>query len=339
MKKLIYILILLQAISSISIAQNSEFDVVKIEKQYKNKQLNITKQSFSLQHAKLSKRELERKLLFAGIALSFFSIFLIFRNYRNQRKANIKQQDLNALVSVTNEKLNIKNTELATTIEDLRATQAQLVETEKQKENEIIRRRISQDIHDDISSGLTRIVWLCELAIEKAAQGEQQEADKTLQKILTSSRETVDRLGEIIWAINSDSDNLEGFFTYLRTYVIKFFEDTPLKITLDFPEKRTDLKFNPDLKRMLFLVVKEALHNVAKHSKASQVAVAFYCLDHSYNIIISDDGKGFDVATTELKGNGLKNMQKRMESVNGLFEIHSTPEQGTVVRLSGEVYS
>lgn len=317
----------------------AELDVVKLEKQDKDKQLSLTKQSFALQNLKLSKRELERNLLIAGVALSLLSIFLIFRNYRNQRKANLKQQQLNALVSEANEELNVKNTELASTLDDLRTTQAQLVETEKLKENEVIRRRISQDIHDDISSGLTRISWLSELAKEKAAAGKQQEANNALEKILVSSRETVDRLGEIVWAINPDRDNLEGFFAYLRTYVVKFFEDTPFKVTLDFPEKKPDLKFNPDLKRTLFLVVKEALHNVAKHSKASRVAVAFHCPDHRYSITITDDGKGFDVAATQLKGNGLKNMQKRMESVGGIIEIDSRPEKGTVVNLTGEVYN
>jgi len=317
----------------------AELDVVKLEKQDKDKQLSLTKQSFALQNLKLSKRELERNLLIVGVALSLLSIFLIFRNYRNQRKANLRQQELNALVTETNEELNVKNTELASTLDNLRTTQAQLVETEKQKENEVIRRRISQDIHDDISSGLTRIAWLSELAKEKAARGEQQEAGNALEKILASSRETVDRLGEIIWAINPDRDNLEGFFAYLRTYIVKFFEDTPFKVTLDFPEKKPDLKFNPDLKRTLFLVVKEALHNVAKHSKAGQVAVAFHCPDHRYSITITDDGQGFDVAATQLKGNGLKNMQKRMESVGGEIEIESQPEKGTMVSLSGEVYN
>ena len=317
----------------------AELNLVKLEKQDKDKQLSLTKQSFALQNLKLSKRELERNLLIVGVALSLFSIFLIFRNYRNQRKANLKQQELNSMISEANQELNVKNIELASTLDNLRTTQAQLIETEKQKEDEVIRRRISQDIHDDISSGLTRIAWLSELAKEKAARGEQQEAGSALEKILASSRETVDRLGEIIWAINPDRDNLEGFFAYLRTYIVKFFEDTPFKVTLDFPEKKPDLKFNPDLKRTLFLVVKEALHNVAKHSKADQVAVAFHCPDHRYSITITDNGKGFDVAATQLKGNGLKNMQKRMESVGGTIEIDSQPEKGTVVSLSGEVYN
>jgi signal transduction histidine kinase len=317
----------------------AELDLVKLDKQDKEKQLSLTKQNLTLQNLKLGKRELERNLLIVGAALSLLSIFLIFRNYRNQRKANLKQQELNTVISGVNEELNLKNSELANTLDNLKQTQAQLVETEKMKETEVIRRRISQDIHDDISSGLTRIAWLSELAKEKASQGLQEDAASALQKIVASSRETVDRLGEIIWAINPDRDNLEGFFAYLRTYVVRFFEDTPFKVTLDFPEKKPDLKFNPELKRTLFLVVKEALHNIAKHSQAKKIAVSFQCPDHRYNIIITDDGKGFEIDTMELKGNGLKNMEKRMESVGGKIEIESKPQEGTVVILSGEVYN
>ncbi len=317
----------------------AELDVVKLDKQDKEKQLSLTKQNLTLQDLKLGKRELERNLLIVGVALSLLSIFLIFRIYRNQRKANLKQKELNSNIRWANEELNHKNTKLAETLEDLKQTQAQLVETEKQKETEVIRRRISQDIHDDISSGLTRIAWLSELAREKAKNGSPADAESALEKILASSRETVDRLGEIIWAINPDRDNLEGFFAYLRSYIVKFFEDTGFRVSLDFPEKKSDLKFNPDLKRTLFLVVKEALHNIAKHSEAKNIGVAFHCPDHRYSITITDDGKGFDPVALEQKSNGLRNMQKRMEGVGGKFEIESKPQEGTVVLLSGEVYT
>jgi len=317
----------------------AELDVVKLEKQDKDKQLSLTKQNFTLQELKLGKRKLERNLLIAGVVLSLLSIFLVFRNYRNQRKAALRQKELNTVISGVNQELTLKNNELAITLDDLKQTQAQLVETEKQKETEVIRRRISQDIHDDISSGLTRIAWLSELAREQANKGKPGDNETTLQKIVATSRETVERLGEIIWAINPDRDNLEGFFAYLRTYIVRFFEDTPFKLDLDFPEKKPDLKFEPDLKRTLFLVVKEALHNVAKHSHATNISVAFHCPDHKYHLTISDDGKGFDVEMAGMKGNGLKNMQKRMESVGGLIEISSQLQQGTVITLSGEVYS
>lgn len=319
--------------------QLAELDVVTLEKRDKEKQLSLTNQSLKLQNMELNKRERESNMLIAGVLLSLLSIFLIFRIYRNQRKAKLKEHELNCNIMWANEELKLKNTKLAETLSDLKLTQAQLVETEKQKENEVIRRRIAQDIHDDISSGLTRIAWLSELAKENAAIGKQQEADIALRKILASSHETMDRLGEIIWAINPDCDNLEGFFAYLRTYVVRFFEDTPFKVTLDFPEMNPDLKFNRNLKRTLFLAVKEALHNIAKHSKASHITVAFHCPEHHYKITITDNGKGFDIAMAQLKGNGLKNMQKRMESVGGKIEINSTLQNGTVVRLSGDVYS
>ncbi len=317
----------------------AELDVVKLEKQDNEKQLKLSGQTFALQNQKVSKRELERNLLIAGVFLSLLSIFLIFRIYRNQRRSNIRQKELNSEIRWANEELNMKNKRLAIALRDLKETQTQLVETEKQKETEVIRRRIAQDIHDDISSGLTRIAWLSELAREKARSGLLADAENTLEKILTSSRETVDRLGEIIWAVNPDRDNLEGFFAYLRSYIAKFFEDSGYEVTLDFPIQRPDLKFNPDLKRTLFLVLKEALHNIAKHSEAQKIAVTFYCPDHRFRIIITDDGKGFDPAAVELKSNGLRNMQKRMESVGGKIEIESKPNEGTIVQLSGEVYS
>jgi signal transduction histidine kinase len=238
-----------------------------------------------------------------------------------------------------NLQLNDTNTELSNTLEDLKRTQAQLVATEKAKETEVIRRRISQDIHDDISSGLTRIAWLSETARELSAHKGNGEIDTTLTKIVSSSRETIERLGEIIWAINPDKDNLEGFFAYLRTYIMHYLEGTDYKIRIDFPEQKLDVRFNPDLKRTLFLVIKEAIHNVVKHSGAQSIHISFHCIGQRFEILIADDGKGFDPASVNSHSNGLRNMRERIEAVGGTFSVITGNGDGTKVMLSGEIYS
>ncbi len=301
----------------------ADLQIVSMEKKDRERQLNLAEQANLLQGLKLSNRSLQRNILIVAIILSLLILYLILMSYHRQKQSS--------------QKLNLLNHELSASLHHLEQTQAQLIRTEKQKENETIRRRISQDIHDDISSGLTRISWLTTLVKDNLGQIQAKGIEEDLNKIVATSRETIDRLGEIIWAINPDRDNLEGFYAYIRTYVMSYLENTPYHAELDFPEERTEVVFNPEVKRSLFLVVKEAMHNVVKHAGGSRVVVSFQCRDHSFSVTITDNGKGFDPANLTVRNNGLKNMKQRMESIGGKFEIQTEKNKGTVIRLSGSI--
>ncbi len=301
----------------------ADLQVISMEKKDRERQLNLSEQENLVQGLKLSNRSLQRNILLVAILLSIFILYLIFRGYARQKKSN--------------QKLNGLNRELSATLQNLEQTQEQLILTEKQKENETIRRRISQDIHDDISSGLTRISWLTTLVKENIKQGQATGFEEDMNKIVATSRETIDRLGEIIWAINPDRDNLEGFYAYIRTYIMSYLENTPYQAVLDFPEEQTEVVFNPEVKRSLFLVLKEAIHNIVKHANGNRVELVFQCHDHRFIISISDNGKGFDPAGITARNNGMRNMKQRMEYIGGNFEIQTEKNKGTIIRLTGAI--
>jgi signal transduction histidine kinase len=216
--------------------------------------------------------------------------------------------------------------------------QEQLVAVARHTENEKIRRRISQDIHDDISSGLNKISWMSELVKIKAQKNVPQEIYPTLDKIIKSSRESVDNLIEIIWSLNPNSDDLENMLAYFRNYINKFFDETAFKVAINFPEHPEKIEMNPELKRNLFLVMKEALHNAAKYSHAENILLDFRYAEGRYEFLIADDGIGIEEGVVKGTGNGMMNMRRRMADVKGSFTVDSGAGKGTRIRLTGIFY-
>lgn len=207
-------------------------------------------------------------------------------------------------------------------------------------ENE--RKRISKDMHDELGANLTRIAILSE--ISKNETGDSDKLQTNLEKIAETARATIDSMSEIIWAINPQNNTLDNLSAYLRKCAAAVFEMTPVQCRLDFPETVPDHPISAEFRRHIFMVVKEAMHNVVKHSKATAVEMKFISCDHTLEVLIKDNGQGFAPATISGaetptgrslsgSGNGLPNMSKRMAEVGGQFEIQSVPQQGTTVRI------
>jgi signal transduction histidine kinase len=281
------------------------------------------------------------------VVMFFYGMVIYLRVLRQKREKESKENEklireqnvmLEKKVEERTAELQVTNENLAATIADLKEAQSQLIKAEKQKENEVIRTRISQDIHDDVSSELTRISWISELAKANALKGEITEMPVLLDKINTSSRETVAKLGEIIWAINPNFDTLDSLLSYMRNHISKFLTDTTIKYVINFPDKVPVVAINPELKRNLFMVLKEALNNALKYSSASEIRVNFGLEGEHYHLNISDNGVGMDGNVIHGGGNGLPNMRRRMQQVNGCCDISSEKGKGTTILLSGKLY-
>lgn len=160
-----------------------------------------------------------------------------------------------------------------------------------------------------------------------------------LQKITESLKEITDNLGEIIWTVNPKHDNLASLLAYLRNYIAHFFEDSNIKYFIHFPDEIPPVDFHLDLKRNLFLLIKESLNNVLKHSSADKVHILFQINNNDrYLFEITDNGNGFKNEDRKNFGNGLANMKNRMEASNGEFEISSQINEGTKITLTGKFY-
>jgi signal transduction histidine kinase len=193
------------------------------------------------------------------------------------------------------------------------------------------RARISQDMHDDVGASLTRISILSELAKNRAETD--RETKQWLEQITTTSRGVMEEMSQIIWALNPKNDTLEGLMAYIRRFANEYLEPTSIHCTFVLPEILPNIPLSVEVRRNIYLVVREALHNVVKHSGAKYVGISLFMNENGFNIIIKDDGKGFDPANLEFPGNGLVNIKKRMADIGGGSIIISSPGEGTEITL------
>jgi signal transduction histidine kinase len=84
--------------------------------------------------------------------------------------------------------------------------------------------------------------------------------------------------------------------------------------------------------------MKEALNNAVKYSEAKQVAISLKFTGNAYKLCVADDGKGIEEGVVQGSGNGMSNMHRRMESVQGCCTVTSAPGKGTEVCCSGYLY-
>jgi signal transduction histidine kinase/ligand-binding sensor domain-containing protein len=198
---------------------------------------------------------------------------------------------------------------------------------EKEQAVDQERARISSDMHDDLGSGLSTIRLLSEVAKRKIKDPSQ---TREVERISETAGEMVDKMSEIIWAMNSSNDSLANLIAYMRSFAAEFLEHAHISHQFYIPETIPNIKLSGGTRRNIYLAVKESLHNVVKHANATEVMVEVK-VHRNMTIMIKDNGKGFDQEKVRLFGNGLKNIQKRMMAVGGNADI--TSNNGTIVFL------
>jgi len=194
------------------------------------------------------------------------------------------------------------------------------------------RLRISQDMHDEIGASLTQIAILSEIV--KTRKGHPEEATKLIDQISGISGNLVDEMGEIIWAINPKNDDLPSFVYHLRQHASEYLSMTELYAHITIPETLPGLPMSSEQRRNMFLVVKEALHNIVKHSGAKHATLVLSVSGSLLTVIIEDDGRGFDMERSKNLGNGLASMQKRIADLHGTYRLSSEPGKGSHLEFS-----
>lgn len=208
---------------------------------------------------------------------------------------------------------------------------------EKQKEIAAVRNRIAQDIHDDIGSGLTKISIQSELAKQHTSLTGDDYED-ILSKIHQQSNELVTNLGEIVWTINPEYDKAESLEAYFRYYIHQYMDGTPVRSQFNFSGPSHDIVVNPDIKRNLFLMLKESLNNIVKHANATEAAIDFTVKNNHYHMMIKDNGIGMDLSQNKPFGNGIANLEKRATQIQAHVQISSQKGQGTEILVKGMFY-
>jgi signal transduction histidine kinase len=195
--------------------------------------------------------------------------------------------------------------------------------------------RIARDMHDEMGSKLTKISFLSEHAQMDVKPGEP--LNDKIQSIAQASRDLLKTMDEIVWVVNPHNDTLENLTAYLSHYAVEYFQNTNVECELRLPPEIPQYPLASEARHNLFLAFEEALNNVLKHSESSRVKVEMAVKALEFELKVSDNGRGFDVAAANGQprggrgGNGLRNMRQRLAAVGGECLVSSTPGAGTTV--------
>ena len=248
---------------------------------------------------------------YVGIVLELI-FFLLGLTYKNRSELIERTKEQEAM------KLAAEKKEYETQITIMKAQQEE-------------RNRISADMHDDLGAGMTTIRLYSELAKNKLGDNMIPEIDK----ISSSSNELLNKMNAIIWSMSSSNDSLGNMTAYIRSYAIEYFENTGVDCRISIPEDLPNIEVIGEIRRNVFLVVKEALNNILKHAKATKVDIILMRVPGGLTLLIQDNGVGINFDALRQFGNGLKNMKKRMEDVGIEFSIKNN--NGTLIALHRKI--
>jgi signal transduction histidine kinase len=266
-------------------------------------------------------------LVYASCLVLFIWMFTWYRS-RRLKAENLRLE----------EKVIRRTTELEHSIEE-KYNLSKKIESQHALLNE--RLRISRELHDDIGSTLGSISIYSEVAKKRTEKKES--TNEVLSKIGLASRELIDKMSDIVWSLNPNNESFEQLQNRMMAFAAVML--APRNIHYDFiaDEALKQMQFTSEQRKSIFLIYKEALHNIIKYADCKTVHITLSLQDNDLMMIIKDDGKGFNdhqVATNGTLpageypgGNGIKNMHARADDMNAKLCLHSTINEGTTVQL------
>jgi signal transduction histidine kinase len=204
-------------------------------------------------------------------------------------------------------------------------------ELERQRALEQERVRIAQNIHDDLGARVTEISLLSSAAQLKPDLSAE-EARSQFGSLSRLTNDLVRALYETVWAVNPKNDDLDSLTSFVCQLAEQMCSQAQLRCRMEIPELHSTIPVASTVRHNVIMAVKEAIHNVIKHGHASEVQIRMEESKGVFTVEVSDNGRGFDPATTA-HGNGLENMERRLQSLNGDCSVTSRPGGGTKVKL------
>jgi signal transduction histidine kinase len=199
------------------------------------------------------------------------------------------------------------------------------MEIERRQARETERERITADLHDDIGATLSSMKIYGELA-DQVWQNKPELSKEMVRKISSSSKDLLDRMSDIVWSLKTADDEKNTIEARLKNYCNELLLPKNILCEFTIDEKLAVSVNNPEVRKNILLIAKEALNNIAKYSGATKAVISFIAPNEKAILTIMDNGKGIDIEKVKF-GNGLQNIKKRCEFLGGVFYIN-TPENG-----------
>lgn len=196
-------------------------------------------------------------------------------------------------------------------------------------EIERIRTRIAADLHDDIGASLAQVAVLSEVANRRAH--DPATVRSQTEKIASISRELVGSMSDIVWSISPSHDSMADLTRRMREFAEEVLTARDIQLAFEVSDADAGIRLGIEMRRHLFLIFKEAVHNAARHSECSRVDVVLSVEGRWLDLSITDNGKGLNPGNSN--GHGLANMRRRAEGMRGTFDAREGPLKGGGVRV------
>jgi signal transduction histidine kinase len=192
-----------------------------------------------------------------------------------------------------------------------------------------LQNKISQDLHDDVGSSLSSLQVYSSVA-DQVMDTQPEKAKQMLRKITQESGSLMDNIGDIVWSMKTEKEQTINLESRIKNFVSDVMGAANINYSVQIEEGAVSMVKNMTARKNILLIIKEAVNNTMKYSKAKNVSVTIKKLAGQLCVQVADDGIGFD-KTGIVKGEGLGNMRKRVAELKGIFEISGGPGKGTTV--------
>jgi len=206
------------------------------------------------------------------------------------------------------------------------------IQLEVQKQLELSQQRamISADLHDDLGASLSSI-QLNATMIQKSLHSDGSKTDLSLKRVVDDLKRVIENMEDIIWAINSDKHIQKSISGQIKDFYFDLLDDYNIQCTYDMDENVESQITNIIARKNLLLIAKEAINNILKHAKSTQIHIRLKQHHDQVLLEIQDNGVGIQDSQKVNRGDGLKNMRFRAEKIHGVFTIKSDVGSGTTI--------
>jgi signal transduction histidine kinase len=200
---------------------------------------------------------------------------------------------------------------------------------------EMERRRIARELHDDIGQALTGVNIMLEMAQRKSATNGANTPERTnpFPDLRSAVDDALTRVRELSLDLRPGMLDSLGLLPALVWRFDSFTRQTGIQV--EFHHSGLDRRFAPEVETAAYRIVQEALTNVARHAGIPVVKVQFTVTNEALRLYVIDEGPGFDAEKAMASGlsTGLASMRERATLVGGVFLISSSPGEGTTIEV------
>ena len=217
------------------------------------------------------------------------------------------------------------------------ARQQELMQVQvSMKAREEERNRIASELHDDLGGTLSGIVVHTHFMTEQAGIRQNNEMNRSIEKIRNASSEMITKLNDIVWLVNPRYDTIGKLVQRIEDFAMDLARTKGMEVEVQAIEEMENIPLDPEARKNIYLISKEAINNAVKYSQASKLLLVFNRVGNELTLAIEDNGKGFNQGIIK-KGNGLLNMRNRASVIGATYSLQAMEDSGTRVSLQYKI--